>query len=59
MMDQAMRAVWRPTPQQFRAYLEREVELAIANIALDGSSLLSSTRTIDKARRRIEIRKEP
>jgi len=50
------RTPWSPTPEQFRAYLRREVELAIANITLNGSSQLSSASTVDKARERIAER---
>lgn len=49
------RAKWRPSPEDFRKYLEREVQLARENIAKGASldSTLHSTETIFRATRGI------
>lgn len=44
---------WICTPEQWRRYLEREVELAVLNIRATGSSALSSHETLVKAHRSI------
>lgn len=48
---------WDPWPvsrERWSAYLEREIELAMQNVRLHGSSILSSDRTVVEAKRRIQ-----
>lgn len=46
---------WPVSRLRWAAYLEREVELAMANIRLCGVSTLSSVDTVEEAKRRMGL----
>lgn len=53
--DKQQQDPWPVSPARWHQYLQREVELAVENIRRTGSSILSSTDTVNAARDRISI----